>query len=307
MKANLLTALTLCAAATACVKPGQMDSSGRSSKLVSVKMKMPTKIGDKDITGKMDGYHLSVKKTGGDCVFTDIDRTEKISASDVKLDATLKQGCDYALMLSFGKVASDGKKMDQIFLSSEAYDDKPAAPTFVKKEELKGKSSITIKACVAVTSLGAKELGVNVMECPSVADDSVDTTVEPYVPQPTGTFKISKDITYNVQTSALVVSGELTSSATKTMYCALAVEAQFLGSSMKREILDDAVTEVKPSDKRTIDKTIDIKDIVDKGPYQISEVRVIEACQDTKPDASTTGTTMIAKCVEAKNCAVVKR
>ncbi|MEI6399289.1 MAG: hypothetical protein WCO71_11010, partial [Pseudomonadota bacterium] len=103
----VLASLTI----TACIPSQRMQENGsRGSKLVSVSMKMPTKIGDKDVTGKMDGYALSIKKTGGDCAFSDVDRTEKVSAGDVKIDASLKLDCDYAIILSFGKSSADGKK-----------------------------------------------------------------------------------------------------------------------------------------------------------------------------------------------------
>ena len=62
----ILASLTV----TACIRSQPMPEAGsHGSKLVSVSMKMPTKIGDKDISGKMDGYALSIKKTGGDCAF----------------------------------------------------------------------------------------------------------------------------------------------------------------------------------------------------------------------------------------------
>ena len=307
MKTALVSALTVAVAIVACVKPGDANNANKgAAKLVSVKMKMPTKIGDKDISGKLDGYHLSVKKTGGDCTFIDIDRMEKVSSSDVKIDASLKQGCDYSLMMSFGKASADGKKLDQVFLSSEAHDSKPATPTMVKKDDLKGKSEITIKACISVTDLGAKELGVSQMECPSVADDSVDAILEPVIAQATSIYKLSKQLTQEVQAKTLRVSGDVSSSNTATMFCALGLEVQFLGNTLIREMADDAIIEVKAGDKKSLSKSINIAEVTDQGPYQITEVRLMESCQNTKPDAATTALQMIQKCNSAKTCVQVK-
>lgn len=308
MKNLMMASIAVAAVATGCIKPGGFNNKSQTgSKLVSVKMKMPTKIGDKDITGKMDGYSLSIKKTGGDCTFTDIDRVEKVDVGDVKIDASLRQGCDYSLLLSFGKASADGKKIDQIYLTSDAHDNKQAMPTLIKKEELQGKSSITVKACVSVTALGAKDLGVNQAACPSVADDSTETIIDPVIAQTSSTFKLSKPVTPTISGSNLILNGgELTSVAPGVKYCAIAIEAKFMGTAFKRIMLEDAVAEVKPADKKSIEKTIDIKEILDAGPNNISEVKILEACQDSKPDATTTALSLIDKCVASNTCLVVK-
>lgn len=309
MKRVLTVSIATLCTMTACIKPGNLGNNrSGGSKLVSVKMKMPTKIGDKDITGKMDGYYLSIKKTAGDCVFTDIDRVEKVTAGDVKIDASLKQGCDYSLLLSFGKAAADGKKLDQIFLTSDAHDNKAATPTQIKKDELQGKTAITVKACVSVTELGAKELGVNASACPSVTDDSTETTIDPVISQPSITFKLSKPVTSSITGTNLVLSGgEVTSVATAAKFCAVAIETKFMGTTNKRVMLDDAVLEVKSGDKKAIDKTVDIKDILDAGPNNIVEVKVLEICQDTKPANTMTAQSMIDACTASNSCLIVKQ
>ncbi len=308
MKTVLIASIATLSATAACIKPGNFgNNSGGGSKMVSVKMKMPTKIGDKDITGKMDGYSLSIKKTSGDCVFTDVDRIEKVAAGDVKIDASLKQGCDYSLLLSFGKSSADGKKLDQIFLTSDAHDNKPQSPTQIKKDELQGKTAITVKACVSVTDLGAKELGVNASACPSVADDSTETTIDPVIAQPSAIFKLTKPVAPSISGSnLLLVGGEISAVATANRYCAVAIETKFMGTAFKRVMLDDAVIEVKPGDKKTIDKTIDIKEITNAGPNNVSEVKIFEFCQDTKPSATVTALSMIDACTAANNCLAIK-
>jgi hypothetical protein len=300
--------LALAAGASGCTKPGSLSSNNQNgAKLVSVKMKMPTKIGDKDITGKMDGYSLSIKKTGGDCIFTDIARVEKVAADDVKIDASLRQGCDYSLLLSFGKVSADGKKIDQIFLTSDAHDKKAALPTAIKKEELQGKTAITVKACVSVTELGAKELGVSLAACPSVADDSTETVIDPVIAQPSLTFKLTRPATPTISGSNLLLSaGEITSISSAVKFCAIAAEVKFMGTAMKRAMLEDAVIEVKPGDKKNIDKTIDIKEITDAGPNNVSEVKIMESCLDIKPEASTTALSLIDKCTASGTCTVIR-
>jgi hypothetical protein len=293
----------------ACVKQGMMPgNSGSGSKLTSVKMKMPTKIGDKDVTGKMDGYQLSVKKTGGTCVFSDVERTEKVSDGDVKIDATLKQGCDYSIALSFGIASTDGKQLEKVYLSSNAYDGKTSNPTLVKQDDLKGKSEITIKACVSVTSLGAKDLGVSAAECPSVADDSVNGTLEPVIPQPTPTsFKISKAATATIKDANVLINGEVTSIDPKTVFCGLALHVKINNSAPKVLYVDENILEVKINDKKPFEKSFDAKEVPAMDPNNIGAISVLELCTETKPDPTKKAHDLLKDCLATGKCPVVSQ
>ncbi len=290
-----------------CVKQGMLPgNSSQGSKVTSVKMKMPTKIGDKDVSGKMDGYHLSVKKVGGTCVFADIDRSEKITTGDVKIDASLKQGCDYSILLSFGIAAADGKSLEKIYLTSDAYDAKPANATIVKQDDIKGKTEITIKACVSVTTLGAKDLGVSVAECPSVSDDSVNGTLEPVIPQPVQTtFKLTKAPIATLKDGKVQITGELMAVNSKTSYCGLALNIKITGWGTRFMYIDDNVVEAKSGDKKPFEKSFDAKDVPDMDPGNLGAVTVFEACGETKPDPTKKATDLLKDCLNAGKCPVI--
>jgi hypothetical protein len=301
-----ISSIVLMSLTTGCIKQSNMDQKKTGSNLVSVSMKMPTKIGDQDISGKMDAYDLSIVKTGGDCTFTDIKRFEKVTSGDVKIDASLKQGCDYELMLSFGKASEDGKKLEMVYLTSDAHDNKEKKPTAIRQDDLKGKTAITVKACVSVTELGAKQLGVSTAACPSIADETTDAVIEPIIAQSALTFKITKAWAASISgTKFQLTGGEITSVASSTSYCALAAAALFNGDRAKQFMIEDAIFEVKPSDKRVIDKSFDIQDL-GPSPSVLVESRVIAFCQATKPEATTTAQSLIDKCLAAKSCDWVK-
>jgi hypothetical protein len=307
LKLTILAALTM--TAQSCVKRNLNGDSTRSTKFTSVKMKMPTKIGDKDVTGKMDGYRLSVKKSGGDCVFTDIERSEKVQTGDVKIDASLKQGCDYTIMMSFGMASADGKSLEKIYLSSDSFDGKKANPTLVKKEDLKGKSEITIKACVSVTAMGATELGVSAAECPSVADDSVDGTIEPTIPQPAGTttFKISEPVTMKFadQGASVSVTGSLTSQNPKTVWCGLALVIDINAAGKKTLYVDENVLEVKTGDKKAITTAFNGMEVPNLDPANLLSATVLESCVETKPEAGKKAADLMKECLASGKCPVV--
>ncbi len=306
----VLASLTI----TACIPSQRMQENGsRGSKLVSVSMKMPTKIGDKDVTGKMDGYALSIKKTGGDCAFSDVDRTEKVSAGDVKIDASLKQDCDYAIILSFGKSSADGKKLDQVFLSSDAHDSKPATPAKVAKEDIKGKTEMTIKACVSVTELGAKELAVSAAECPSVSDDSVSGTIDPVIAQPTPPtagqpiFTLSKPVTNTITNNSIVLAGEVTTATEIPMNCVLAANIVYsAGTQNKLVLIDDHVFAANTGTKKALDKTVDMGINISTGPAMLTEIQILESCLASKQPDGFVPAKAFDACLAAKNCVRVK-
>jgi hypothetical protein len=299
---------------TACIRSGGMPEAGsRGSKLVSVSMKMPTKIGDKDVTGKMDGYTLSIKKTGGDCAFSDIDRAEKVASGDVKIDASLKQDCDYSIILSFGKSSADGKKLDQVFLSSDAHDGKSATPAKVAKEDLKGKAEITIRACVSVTELGAKELGVSAAECPSVSDDSVSGTIDPQIAQPKPPtpaqpiFTFSKPLTNKITNNSIALAGEVTTSTEMPAKCVLAANIVYsAGTQNKLVLIDDNVFDANTGTKKVLDKTVDMGINISTGPAMLTEIQILESCSSKFPDGFVAARAFDA-CLAAKNCVEVKQ
>ena len=85
------------------------DAGGRqdNSKLTAVNINLPDRdsLKDKnpDIENLMDSWHLIVKPTGADCVTpTNIDAVKEY-VQDAKLEAKLKQGCDYSVTLELGK------------------------------------------------------------------------------------------------------------------------------------------------------------------------------------------------------------
>jgi hypothetical protein len=275
-------------------------------------MKMPTKIGDKDITGKLDGYALSIKKTSGDCAFSDIDRTEKVAAGDVKIDASLKQDCDYAIILSFGKSSADGKKLDQVFLTSDAHDSKPALPAKVAKESLKGKTEISIKACVSVTELGAKELAVSTAECPSVSDDSVNGTIDPVIPQPgnpasgQAIFTFSKPLTHAIKDNTITLGGEVITSTELPMQCVLAANIIYsAGTRNKLVLIDDNIFNANTGSKKPLDKIVDVGVNVGTGPAMLTEIKILENCASKQPDGFVAAKAFDA-CLVANNCVQVK-
>lgn len=304
MKMELVLGIAFGLSTSSCIKQGSVGGpTGDGARLVSVSMKMPTKIGDKDVTGKMDGYHLVISKSGGDCAFTDVDRTEKVAAGDVKIDASLKQKCSYLILLSFGKMSSDGKTLERIFLTNDKHDNKPGNPASVQQANLDGKNSITIPACVNVTELGSKELGVSQLECPSVADSSIDATIEPIIMNDTNDIKLTSPISQSVQGANLLLSAEAVTASAETQYCALSFEIQFAGNTTTiRELAGDSIFEFKVQDKKQLSKTIDIKQITDQGPYQISSVKLLKACQTSKPEPTVTAKQLIDSCSAVKTC-----
>jgi hypothetical protein len=301
--AALFTA-TLCAS---CIKSKDPAMSGyNSSKITSVKMQVPSKIGPVDITGKITGYKLQVKKTGGTCDYTDLDRTEKIGELDLKIDAKLKQDCDYAITLSFGLIAQDNQTLEKVYLTSDAYDSKPARPALVKKEELKGKSEITIKACVSVTTIGAQDLGVNAADCPSVTDNSIGVKPEPApVTAISQALKLSKAMTGTAEGYEVFFSGEITSAVATTKYCALGIDAYYDAPSPKLIIFDEAFIEVKPGEKLSLNKSITVDVGPLSGPLSFSELRIMEQCVDKKPDTTAKASDAFVKCYLDKTCPIV--
>jgi hypothetical protein len=306
---KVLSALGFSLSIASCFKPTPIAKNGsNSSKITSVKMRVPTKIGDKDISGKIDIYNLTIKKTSGSCTFVDIDRTEKIVSGDVKIDASLKQDCDYSILLSFGKASTDGSKIEKLLLSSDAHDNQPALPTLVKKEDIKGKTEITIKACVSVTALGAKELGVNPAECSSVSDESINSTLEPFIPagSTATSLKLTRMMTATPEGAQVTMSGEVTSTASVTKYCGLAVEA-FYGTNLSKLVyVDDDFTEIKAAAKTQLTKTFTLDIPPGNGPLMFTELRVMEQCFDNKPGDNVKVSTLFESCMAAKSCPVVK-
>jgi len=306
---KFLSALSFSLSITSCFKPTPIGHNGSNgSKITSVKMRVPTKIGDKDISGKIDIYNLTIKKTGGSCTFVDIDRTEKIASGDVKIDASLKQDCDYSILLSFGKASTDGSKIEKLLLSSDAHDNQPALPTLVKKEDIKGKTEITIKACVSVTALGAKELGVNPAECSSVSDDSINSTLEPVIPagSTATSLKLTRMMTATAEGAQVTMSGEVTSSASSTKYCGIAVDAVYGPNVSKVVYMDDDFIEIKAAAKTPLTKTFNLDIPSGNGPLVFTELKVMEQCFDNKPAATVRVATLFDNCMAAKNCPVVR-
>jgi hypothetical protein len=303
----LLVAGPFCAG---CIKAKDPTISGyNSSKITSVKMQVPSKIGPIDITGKITGYNLQVKKIGGSCNYTDLNRTEKIGELDVKIDAKLKQECDYAITLSFGTIGQDGQTLEKVYLTSDSYDSKPARPALVKKEELKGKAEITIKACVSVTTLGAQDLGVNAADCPSVTDNSIAVIPQP-APAPASvisqTLKLSKSMNGTAEGYEVFFSGEISSVAASTKYCAIAIDAYYDAPTPALVIFDEAFIEVKPGEKLALNKSITVDVGPLSGPLSFSELRVMEQCLDKKPEAAAKASDAFSKCYPGKSCPVVK-
>jgi len=305
------TALATFLALSGCIKSSVNPNSGSpSAKITSVKMRVPSQIGTKDVSGKINGYHLRINKTGGNCAFTDINRTEMIASSETKIDASLKQDCDYELLLSFGRMSTDNSTLEKVYLTSDAHDSKPAKPALVLRDDLKGKSEITIKACVSVTTIGAQELGVNAADCPSVSDNSIGNNPNP---SPIQTSSISTNLRLSKTTSAtsegseVFVSGEITSIAASTKYCAIGLDANFGGSNSKLMVFDEAFVEIKPGSKTSLNKNFSIETSSSEGPLVFSDLLVLEQCFDTKPDTSAKASDLLTKCAASKACPVVKQ
>jgi hypothetical protein len=296
------------AIAAGCIKtPGSSRNNPQTSSFTSVKMRVPTLIGNKDVSGKLTGYSLQVKKTGGSCEFTDIDRTEAVGTDDVKIDAKLKQECDYSILLSFGKIAVDGNKLDKIYLTSDTYEGKPAKPATVKKEDLIGKTEITIRACVSVTAVGAQELGVNAAECPSIADNTINNTQPSGQTTPASTaLKLSKSMTGTAEGNQVLFSSEVTSSSTATKYCGIAVEAFYEEPTPKLVVLTQNFIEIKAGAKASINETVNFETGTLSGPLSFTELRVLEQCVDTKPDAAVKVGDLFTTCYASKSCPQVK-
>lgn len=296
------------AMAAGCIKtPGSSNNNPQTSSFTSVKMRVPTLIGNKDVSGKLTGYSLQVKKTGGSCEFTDIDRTEAVGSDDVKIDAKLKQECDYSILLSFGKISADSQKLDKVYLTSDAYEGKPAKPAIVKKEDLKGKTEITIRACVSVTAVGAQDLGVNAAECPSITDNSINNPQPSGQATPTSTaLKLSKTMTGTAEGNQVIFSAEVTSSSSATKFCGIAVEAFYEEPSPKLVVLTQNFVEIKAGAKATINETVNFETGTLSGPLSFTELRVLEQCMDTKPDATVKLGDLFSKCYTSKSCPQVK-
>lgn len=294
--------------AAGCIKaPGSSKNTPPTSSFTSVKMRVPTLIGNKDVSGKLTGYSLQVKKTGGSCEFTDIDRTESVGTDDVKIDAKLKQECDYSILLSFGKISTDGKKLDRVYLTSDTYEGKPAKPAIVKKEDLNGKTEITIRACVSVTTIGAQDLGVNAAECPSITDNSMNNTQPSGQGTPTSTtLKLSKSMTGTAEGNQVLFSAEVTSSSTTTKYCSIAVEAFYEEPTPKLVVLTENFVEIKAGAKAAINETVNFETGTLSGPLSFTELRVFEQCMDTRPDATVKVSDLFTKCYASRSCPQVK-
>ena len=278
-----------------------------SSKITSVKMQVPSRIGQVDISGKITGYKLQVEKTGGNCEYENLDRTDKVNDPDLKIDAKLKQDCDYAIKLSFGVIGADGQTLEKVYLTSDAYDGKAARPALVKKEDLKGKPEITVKACVSVTMLGAQDLGVNAADCPSIADGSIGVTPQaPPASVISQTLKLSRVMTGTAEGYEVFFSGEITSAAAATRYCAIAIDAYYEAPSPKLVIFDDAFIEIKPGERLSLNKSITVDVGPLSGPLSFSELRVLEQCFDQKPEATIKAGDVFTKCYQEKNCPAVK-
>lgn len=295
-----------------CIKAKDpMTASYNSSRITSVRMQIPSRIGAVDVSGKITGYNLQVKKTGGDCEFTDLIRTEKVEASDVKIDAKLKQDCDYSITLSFGSIAADSQALEKVYLTSDSYEGKPARPALVKKEDLKGKSEITVKACVSVTALGAQELGVNAAECPSISDHSIgESPKEPTTPPPPSRFssnmKLSKTMSGTAEGYEVFFSGEISSTASVTKYCAIGFDVYYEAATPKLVVFEDAFIEVKPNEKLSLNKSITVDAGPLSGPLSFSEIRVLEQCSDQRPAITEKAGATLMKCYADKNCPVVR-
>lgn len=293
-----------------CIKAKDpMTASYNSSRITSVKMQIPSRIGAIDVSGKITGYNLQVKKTGGDCEFIDLIRTEKVEASDVKIDAKLKQDCDYSITLSFGSMSGDAQALEKVYLTSDSYEGKPARPALVKKEDLKGKSEITVKACVSVTALGAQELGVNAAECPSISDNSIGgSRKEP--PAPASNFssnlKLSKAMSGTAEGYEVFFSGEILSTASVTKYCAIGFDVYYEAPNPKLVVFEDAFIEVKPNEKLSLNKSITVDAGPLSGPLSFSEIRVLEQCSDQRPGITEKAGAALMKCYADKNCPVVR-
>lgn len=295
--------------ATSCIKspryPGQATG---SSKVTSVKMRVPTLIGTKDITGKLTGYTLRITKTGGSCEFAEIFRTESLVSGDIKIDAKLKQECDYAVLLSFGQISSDEKKLDKIFLTSDEFEGKPARPAIVKKEDLRDKTEVTVKACVSVTSVGATELGVNAADCPSITDNSLGNNVAP-TPAPIGptspSLKLSKVMSGTAEGYEVFFSGEVTSVANASKFCVFAIDAYYEAPTPKLVVLEDSFLEIKAGEKLALNKSVTVDAGPLTGPLSFSELRLLEQCFDKRPENSVKALDLFTKCYNDKNCPVV--
>lgn len=315
MRKHIRVSTTICfiqALGFGCIKAKDpMTTSYNSSRITSVKMQIPSRIGAIDVSGKITGYNLQVKKTGGDCDFIDLMRTEKVDASDVKIDAKLKQDCDYSITLSFGSISGDGQSLEKVYLTSDSYEGKPARPALIKKEDLKGKSEITVKACVSVTALGAQVLGVNAAECPSISDNSIGgSSKTPLPPANPSSFssnlKLSKAMSGTAEGYEVFFSGEILSTASLTKYCAIGFDVYYEAPNPKLVVFDDAFIEVKPNEKLSLNKSITVDVGPLSGPLSFSEIRVLEQCTDQRPGITEKAGAALMKCYADKNCRVIR-
>jgi hypothetical protein len=289
-----------------CIKAkGPTAQGSKSSKITSVKMQVPSKIGSIDISGKITGYTLRVEKTSGNCTFSDINRTEKIDIGDIKIDAQLRQECDYAITLSFGIISQDGQRLEKVYLTSDQFDGKPSRPTLVNQDDLKGKSEIAIKACVSVTSLGSQDLGVKAVDCPGVnsnpigdISDSTDVISQ--------TLKLSKTLTGTPEGFEVYFDGEVISVAPDTKYCALGIEAHYGAATPKLIIYDEGFFEIRAGEKLSLNKTLSVDVESSDGPLSFSELRVLEKCVNERPQAQTKASNLLAECFADKQCGIVQ-
>jgi predicted small secreted protein len=171
------TVLILAVSTASCNTGFNQDSGIGRSKVTSVSMKIPSEDSQQKAF-VVEGYTIQIKKTGGDCLFTDILKTDKIVTGEAKIQESLTQNCDYSLQLSFGKLAADGNSVEGVYLTNGAHDGKVPNLAIVKKSDISGQSKVSVKACVSVTTAGIAALSISGGECLSVADTSVDVEID---------------------------------------------------------------------------------------------------------------------------------
>ena len=174
MSASLIAVVIV---AGSCRLRSPQDAGSNRSKVTSVTMTVPAK-DSKGTAFTVEGYSIQIVKDVEACTFKNIDSTNKITASEGSISESLKQDCDYTVKLSFGKLAVDGKTLEAIYLTNDAHDGQEAKLASIKKEDLKGKAAISIKACVSVTKAGAEALKIAAGECVSVTDNSSDVAID---------------------------------------------------------------------------------------------------------------------------------
>ncbi len=174
MSASLIAVVIV---AGSCRLRAPQDAGSNRSKVTSVTMKVPAK-DSKGTAFTVEAYSMQIVKGAEACTFKNIDSTNKITAGEGSISESLKQDCDYTVKLSFGKLAADGKTLEAIYLTNDAHDGQEAKLASIKKEDLKGKAAISIKACVSVTKAGAEALKITESECVSITDSSSDVAID---------------------------------------------------------------------------------------------------------------------------------